>query len=362
MKAYKALDAYNFFVSGWVNTVFTKKVAESNSVVVTARVYHLQRTRTTPLSTWLLADVSGEVILGHCDCMAGLCEACSHIAALLVAVEAGYRMRDSVTCTGEKGQWIMPSYVKEIPYMPVSDMDLTSANKLRKQLEEPDGSKQRAEKKRPQIEVTTASERDNFFKEIFNYGKSAILSLTPPYNSSFIFHEEQVFVDSKNRDSLRFLCWPNEDLTKEMKEYPMVTHLFGATSSPSVANFYLRKTAQSYQEDFYKEVIETVNRNMYVDDMMKSTSTTGKAISLASQLRTLLEKGGFRLTKWYRKDREVMGTIPKSERAKSVANLELEGLPTESALGLKWNIEEDKFVKEVMEKMLQRVSQKPVTR
>ncbi|XP_022777612.1 uncharacterized protein LOC111319046 [Stylophora pistillata] len=191
MKAYKALDAYNFFVSGWVNTVFTKKVAESNSVVVTARVYHLQRTRTTPLSTWLLADVSGEVILGHCDCMAGLCEACSHIAALLVAVEAGYRMRDSVTCTGEKGQWIMPSYVKEIPYMPVSDMDLTSANKLRKQLEEPDGSKQRAEKKRPQIEVTTASERDNFFKEIFNYGKSAILSLTPPYNSSFIFHEEQ---------------------------------------------------------------------------------------------------------------------------------------------------------------------------
>ena len=128
MKAYKALDAYNFFVSGWVNTVFTKKVAESNSVVVTARVNHSQRTRSTPLSTWLLADMSGEVILGHCDCMAGLCEACSHIGALLFAVEAGYRMRDSVTCTGEKSQWIMLSYVKEIPYMPVSDMDLTSAN------------------------------------------------------------------------------------------------------------------------------------------------------------------------------------------------------------------------------------------
>ena len=45
-----------------------------------------------------------------------------------------------------------------------------------------------------------------------------------------------------------------------------------------------------------------------------------------------------------------------------MVNLELEQLPTESALGLKWNIEEDKFVWEVMEKMLQRVSQKPVTR
>ncbi|PFX20785.1 hypothetical protein AWC38_SpisGene14757 [Stylophora pistillata] len=168
-----------------------------------------------------------------------------------------------------------------------------------------------------------------------------------------MFH--QVLVNPKDRDSLRSLWWPNEDLTKEMKEYRMVRNLFCVTSSPSVANFYLRKTAQSYQEEFYKEVIETANRNMYVDDMMKSTSTTRKAISLASQLRTLLEKGGFRMMKWYSNDREVMATIPESERAKSVANLELERLPTESALGLKWNIEEDKFVKEVME-VLRRLS------
>ena len=175
-----------------------------------------------------------------------------------------------------------------------------------------------------------------------------------------MFH--QVLVDPKDCDSLRFEWWPNGDLTKEMREYRMVKHLFGATSSPSVANFCLRKTAQLHREEFDKEVIETVNRDMYVDDMMKSTSTTEKAISLASQLQTLLKKGGFRLTKWYSNDREVISTIPESERAKSVVNLELEQLPTESALGLKWNIGEDKFVWEVMEKMLQRVSQKPVTR
>lgn len=64
---------------------------------------------------------------------------------------------------------------------------------------------------------------------------------------------------------------------------------------------------------------------------------------LAMQLRRLLEKGGFRLRKWYGKDREVLVAIPESERAKSVVNVELERLPTESALGLKWNSEEDKF-------------------
>ena len=175
-----------------------------------------------------------------------------------------------------------------------------------------------------------------------------------------MFH--QVLVDPKDCDTLRFLWWPNGDLTKEMEEYRMVKHLFGATSLPSVANFCLRKIAQLYQEEFDAEAVETVKRNMYVDDMMKSTSATEKAVSLASQLRKLLEKGGFRLTKWYSNDRELLATIPESERAKSVVNLELEKLPTESALGLKWNTEEDKFVWEVLEKVLHSVNQKPMTR
>ena len=46
-----------------------------------------------------------------------------------------------------------------------------------------------------------------------------------------------------------------------------------------------------------------MKRNMYVDEMMKSTNTTENAVGLASQLRKLLERGGFHLTKWYSNDR-----------------------------------------------------------
>ena len=60
---------------------------------------------------------------------------------------------------------------------------------------------------------------------------------------------------------------------------------------------------------------------MYVDDLMKSLNDTNEAIGLVSQLRQLLEKGGFRLTKWYSNSRELLVTIPESERAKSVKNL-----------------------------------------
>ena len=175
-----------------------------------------------------------------------------------------------------------------------------------------------------------------------------------------MFH--QVLVEPKDCDVLRFLWWPNGDLSGEMEEYRMVKHLFGATSSPSIANFCLQKTAESHGREFEADTVETVKRNMYVDDLMKSKSTTEEAIVLVSQLRELLARGGFRLTKWYSNEREVLATIPESERAKSVVNLDLEKLPTETALGLKWNIEEDKFVWEVTEKMLQRVSKEPVTR
>ena len=95
---------------------------------------------------------------------------------------------------------------------------------------------------------------------------------------------------------------------------------------------------------------------------MKSTDSTQKAINLVGQFRELLSRGGFLLTKWYSNKREVIAAIPESERAKSVVNLEIEQLPTESALGMKWNIEEDKFVWEVSDERLAAVSSKPLTR
>ncbi|XP_068756283.1 uncharacterized protein [Montipora capricornis] len=57
-----------------------------------------------------------------------------------------------------------------------------------------------------------------------------------------MFH--QVLVEPKDCDALRFLCWPNGDLSQELEEYRMVKHLFGATSSPSIANFCLKKTTE----------------------------------------------------------------------------------------------------------------------
>lgn len=173
-----------------------------------------------------------------------------------------------------------------------------------------------------------------------------------------MFH--QVYVEPKDRDA--FLWWPTGDLNEEPREYCMVKHLFGATLSPACANFSLMKTASIYQSEFDPVTAQTVKKNMYVDDLMKSVSSPEIAMRLSSQLRELPAKGGFRLTKWLSNDREVLAEIPQSERASSVVNQEIEDLPTTCTLGLKWNVETDKFVWEVSAKVQQLLEEKPMTR
>ena len=77
----------------------------------------------------------------------------------------------------------------------------------------------------------------------------------------------------------------------------MVRHLFGAASSPSVANLCQKKTADDHESEFEPRVLDAVKRNMYADDIMRSESTVQEAITLVRQSQELLAKGGFRLTK-----------------------------------------------------------------
>ena len=110
----------------------------------------------------------------------------------------------------------------------------------------------------------------------------------------------QVRAKPEDHDALRFLWWPDDDSKKEPS--PLIwfkeVHLFGSLSSPSCANFCLRKTADDHKDSFDEEVVKTVKRNFYVDDCLKSTTTVNEAVKLSGDLSKLLGKGGFHLTKW----------------------------------------------------------------
>ena len=61
------------------------------------------------------------------------------------------------------------------------------------------------------------------------------------------------------------------------------------------------------------------------------------------ELTDLLSQGGFRIHKWISNSREVIKSIPKSDRCATICYLDLflDHLPTERALGLSWNVNND---------------------
>lgn len=60
-------------------------------VVFSADVTPSYRTTEEPHHPWVAVAKSGKVVAGHCTCMAGLGETCSHVAAILCKVEAAVR-------------------------------------------------------------------------------------------------------------------------------------------------------------------------------------------------------------------------------------------------------------------------------
>ena len=129
-----------------------------------------------------------------------------------------------------------------------------------------------------------------------------------------MFHQVRVPPDQCN--FLRFLWWLNGDLNAPLQEYRMVVHLFGAVSSPSIANFAIKKTACDGEEEFGPLVANTLQNNFYVDDCLRSVNKEDTAINLIESLRQACQRGGFHLTKFTCNHRAVLEHIPEQERSK----------------------------------------------
>ena len=80
---------HNYFVNGWVSNLnVTKTGGRPANYLFLANVKHSQSLSSPSLKVWVAFKASGEVLCAHCTCMAGLGEACSHIAAVLFTAEA----------------------------------------------------------------------------------------------------------------------------------------------------------------------------------------------------------------------------------------------------------------------------------
>lgn len=95
----------------------------------------------------------------------------------------------------------------------------------------------------------------------------------------------------------------------------------------------------------YSTAASFIKSNFYVDDGLISVENVDAAIKLVQEARNVCAKGKLRLHKFISNDRKVMESIPVSERASGVQDVELgsDELPVQTVLGVKWSVNSDTF-------------------
>ena len=81
-----------------------------------------------------------------------------------------------------------------------------------------------------------------------------------------------------------------------------------------------------------------MRRNFYVDDCLKSVESEEQAIQLQAELREVLSRGGFRLTKFMSNSRKVLASIPESKIASSAKDLDFSSPTLQRALEVRWDV------------------------
>ena len=121
-------------------------------------------------------------------CMAGLGEACTHIAAILFHTETASCTNGSATCTQKECQWVIPTYQKDrVPYAPLRKLDFSSAKSKKCKIDSAIAST--SKRTTAPVKDVALVKRDSpghdiksLYLQISKYGsKPAILLLVPPH-------------------------------------------------------------------------------------------------------------------------------------------------------------------------------------
>ena len=151
-----------------------------------------------------------------------------------------------------------------------------------------------------------------------------------------MFHH--VHIPEKERSFLSYLWWEDVNLEK-LIDYEMCIHVFGGISSPGCCNYAFQITALGNVSSYSKETTNTLLRNFYVHDVLKSVPPVRDVIQ---EVRDLCKKGGFKLTKFISNKKDILFQIPDAFRRDGTKDMDLTGsLPIERALRIFWGAKND---------------------
>jgi hypothetical protein len=149
----------------------------------------------------------------------------------------------------------------------------------------------------------------------------------------------QIMVRREDTD-LQRIFWrfsPEEDL----REYRLLTVIFGTASAPFLALRTLKQIAiDEASTEEYDHARDIIQNSFYMDDVLSGGDTEEIAIEAKRQLTEVLRRGGFELQKWASNNKTFMNTVEPEKRAKN-AEIGINSKETIKTLGIAWQSSED---------------------
>ncbi|XP_062558178.1 uncharacterized protein LOC134223057 [Armigeres subalbatus] len=153
-----------------------------------------------------------------------------------------------------------------------------------------------------------------------------------------MFH--QTLIDEKDQHCQRFL-WKEQSADQEPTTFVMQVMTFGASCSPSCAQYAKNLNAKEYEGRF-PEAAEAITNKHYVDDMLASVDTEEEAIKLAQDVRHVHAQAGYEMRNWISNSSTVIDALNAGGEFEKNLNLSSE-LATEKVLGMWWCTTSDTF-------------------
>ena len=151
------------------------------------------------------------------------------------------------------------------------------------------------------------------------------------------------FAVPKSQEKFQCFYWYENNIPgSQIVPYAARVHVFGHTSSPSIATYGLRyTTVETGTQD--RPGGHFIRRNFYVDDGLRSEETVEGAVRTLTEARKILGKFGIRLHKIISTHPEVLSSFPASEIAENLDHVDISNTPEQSALGIRWIVTKDEL-------------------
>lgn len=154
-----------------------------------------------------------------------------------------------------------------------------------------------------------------------------------------MFH--QIQIQPCDRSSQRFL-WSNDN-GRTIDIYEMCVMTFGATCSPTTAQYVKNLNADQYEEE-HPAATKAIREQHYVDDFVASFATEEEAIKVTSTVTEIHKLGGFVLRGFVSNSSAVLKSLGVTSGNIDEIDLEFDVGSTEKILGMRWHTMADSFV------------------